>query len=571
MHKWKYIIGIIILWLLLTTATILALFQFVLTYGKVEVKVDYTAFNNENVTIYWDKGTGWSVENRFNKTSSIGRNVYTYPIRHADTIFALRIDPDKACDSVILHSVSVSGMKCALSFNDFSKNEHHNSRIVKQSDGFKIYRDAKSDDPNLVLPIPASCRAVIYQWKTSEIIYLILTLLLDIGILIFVIRRRFLKRFFEKQNFWNALFVFAFILCISMYWTDRILNFYPQQPNIENRILVKFPEWKVLANKPDSFFNGCTQWCSDYFPYRNLLIQSRSAAYIKCFKESPIPGIVMIGKNNMFFSALEPYQKDFMGIDIYPRSQIDDIYRISKEKQELLADKGIQFFLVLVPAKSTVYYNMMPDYLRLQQTKPTFLDRISERMSNENINYLCLTDTLINLRQQCPEKQLFYNYDTHWTEYGAFKAYQSVMNWIYSKDTSYGRPLRENEITIDTFTDNQADLAKCLIVNNIFKRIRYNIQAAVRDSVSQEKIIENKQGPTFIYYNPKGHGRALFYRDSYLEQWWPFFAHHFKECILIWNHNMYMEEIIRYKPDIVIEEVGEFYVDHLLFPIKSKP
>jgi hypothetical protein len=569
MHKWKYIIGIIVLWLVFSTATILALFQFVLTYGKIEVKVDYTAFNKENVTIYWDKGTGWAVENRFNKTSSIGRNVYTYHIRHTDTIFALRIDPDDACDSVILHSVSVSGVKCALSFNDFSNNEHHNSRIVKQSDGFKIYRDAKSDDPNLVIPIPVSCRSVVYQWKTSEIIYIILTLIFDIGILIFIIRRRFLKRFFENQNFWKVLFVFAFLLCISMYWTDRGLNFYPQQPNIENRRLVKFPKWTVLANKPDSLFNCCTQWCSDFFPYRNMLIGTRSAAYMWLFKESPIPGVVMIGKNNMFFSALEPYQKDFIGIDMYPRSQVNDMYHIAQEKQDILAANGIPFFLVLVPAKQTVYSELMPDYFRLQHTRPSFMDRIAERISKEKINFMCLTDTLINLKQQYPERQLFYNYDTHWTEYGAFRSYQSVMNWIYSIDTSYGRPMRENEITIDTFKDNQADLAKCLIVNDIYKRTRYNIQPVLWDTVLMEKIIEKDHGPTFIYRNPKGHGRVLFFRDSYMLQWAPFFTHHFKECILIWDHHMYMDEIMKYKPDIVIEEVGEFYIDHLLYPIKT--
>jgi alginate O-acetyltransferase complex protein AlgJ len=570
MKNWKYITGLLVLWLIFSSATVLCLFQFLLSYGKVEVKVDYTAYERENVSVYWNKGNGWGIENRIARTTRPGRHIYTYNIRHADSVFSIRIDPDEKCDSALLHSVSMNGTRCSLSWNDLSGNEHHNARLVKQADGLKIFPDADSYDPNIVIPVPASCNAVDHHWKTAEIIYIILTLLFDVAVLIFAFRRRFLIAFFQKQKLQNVLFVFAFLLCISMYWADRVLDFYPQQPNIENRRLIKFPEWKMLADQPDSFFIKCTQWCSDYFMYRNMLIRSGSAVYIRLFKTSPIPRTVLIGKDNMFFPSFDWFMNDFTGKMHYTQPRIDSICRFTKEKQEVLSRSGIDFFLVFVPAKQTVYNDLMPEYYRLQQLRPSLLDQVVAGLGKYDINFMSLTDTLINIRQQCPEKPLFYNYDTHWNEYGAFKGYQAVMKRIYDSDSAYGLPLSEKEVTTGTFSDNQADLSKCLIVNDIYKRTRYNIQAVSRRPARETKITEKNHGPTYIYYNPHGHGRALFLRDSYMIQWAPYFVHHFKECILVWDHTMYMEEIIRYKPDILILEVGEFYIDHLLTPIKYK-
>lgn len=568
MHKLKYITGLVVLWLVFSTGTVLCLFKFVFDYGKVKVVVDYTAFKKENISTYWDNGNGWAGENHITKDAEPGRNSYTFSIRHNDTIIAIRIDPDKACDSAILHSVIINGIQCPVSCNNFSNSKHYNSRVVQQSGGFKIYRNIDSDDPNVVISIPANGGTVIYNWESYEIILIIIILLIDFAILIVAFRRKFLNTFFQQQRLSKIFFVFTFLLCISMYWMDRMLDFYPQQRNIENRKLVKFPEWNVLTFKPDSFFSTCTQWCSDYFYYRNLLIGTRSAAYLELLNESPMPDVVLVGKNNMMFPAFDPFLNDFTGKLPFSQKQLNDICINVQKSSDLLSRNGILFWLVLVPSKQTVYNDLMPDYYRLQQQRPTFLDLVVENLSKQKINFISLADTLINCRMQYPDKRLFYNYDTHWNEYGAFRGYQVVMNAICSKDSMFKPPLKDHEITMDTVEDNQADLAKCVIANNIYKRSKYIIQPLVKDTISTEKIVEKKQGATIIYRNPHGHGRAIFFRDSYMIQWAPFFAHQFEECVLIYSHSMNLKDILKYKPDIVIEEVGEFYIDHLLLPIK---
>jgi hypothetical protein len=571
MKKWKYILGLFMLWLLFTALGLLALFQFVLSYGKVEVTLDYTTFEKETVSVYWNKGAAWGIENCLSQTSSPGRHQYSFNIRHADSITAFRVYADEASDSVILHSVAVNGIRCPLQVDEFSNNDHNNVRIEPTATGLKIYRDLDSENPNVEIPVPPSCHSVLFNWKPLDIVYMLLLLLFDIFLLVICIRKKFLKTFFCQNNNIKIFFVVAFLLCLSMVWSNRLLNFYPYQPNIENRKLIKRPQWGLLPNHPDSFFTSTTQWCSDYFMYRNLLINARSTLYVQWLKQSPVPNTVMIGKDNMFFQSFKWFTNDFMGKMRYAQVRIDSISRITEEKQEILSRNGIPFFLVLIPAKQTVYYDYMPEYYRVQQARPTLLDQVVQDLGKHQVSFVSLADTMIALRETYPNKPLFYDFDTHWNEFGAFKAYQSVMNALFLFDSAYGRPLRDQEITIDTLQDNLGDLAKCLIVNNRYQRTIYKIQPIIRDSISQQKVLEKDHGATYIYTNPKGHGRALFFRDSYMVQWAPYFAHHFKECILIWDHAMYMDEIMKYQPDIVIEEVGEFYIHHLLIPLKPKP
>jgi hypothetical protein len=570
MNKWKHITGLVLLWLLFSAGTFLCLYQFVFHYGKVKVVVDYTAYKKEDITIYWVKGDNWAEENHLTQTTKIGRGSYTYYIRHSDTVTSVRVDPDEACDSCILHSISVEGIQHPFSCSDFSKNEHYNSSVAEQHDGLKIYRDRDSDDPYLIVPVPAKSGAVLYQWKGYELILIILALLFDIAVLIYLFRIRFLKTFFQKQQMSKIFIVFAFLLCISMYWTDRVLDFYPQQPNIENRKLVKFPKWKSLVTKTDSFFIDCTQWCSDYFNYHNLLIKSNSALYLSFLGESSMPKQVLIGKHHMFFPSFAWFMDDFMGKMIYPKGTIDTMVLATKAKHDSLAAHGIHFLVIVPPSKQTVYNDYMPEYYRMLQKRPSLLDQVTDAMKNAGITYyISLADTLKNMKQHSPEKQLYYDNDTHWNEYGAFKGYQVMMNYIYNIDSCYGKPVNEKDISIDSTQDDHGDLAKCLVINDINKRNIFHIQPFYSDSIPHKTKHEKKhKSPTYIYNNPHGHGKVLFYRDSYMVACLPFFIHHFRESVFIWDSQMDMNEILKYKPDLVILENGELFINNLAKPIQ---
>ncbi|MEI6852894.1 MAG: hypothetical protein WCL06_08630 [Bacteroidota bacterium] len=567
MQKWRYYTGLIVLWLLFSTATLLLLFRMVVSYGKVEVKVDYTAFKKENISIYWSEMLRWDTEKYQQQKTHTGRHTYHYTIRHAQSIFFLRIDPDETCDSAILHSVSINGITCPLEMNTFDSCRISGVKLVKVKDGTLMVRDKNDKDPHLVIKIPKDCRAVIFKWKTADIIFILLTLLADIALLFFCIRRRFLSSMMQKRGFY---FVLVFLLFISLHWLNYALDFYPVQPNIEKRKLEKFPDLDSLLVKPDTIFMRYSQACYDHFRYRNLLIKSRSSLYLDLFGESSMPGKVVMGEKQMFFPSFAWLTDDFMGRISYSQGFIDSLVMVTKEKQEMLARQGIKFLVVVPPAKQTVYYDLMPAYYRLQQKKPSLLDQIEAAMKKAGINYfVSLADTMIGLKNSHPDKLLYYLNDTHWNEYGAFKAYQVFMKSFYDMDTLFGRPLNEKEISVEAGSDINGDLAECLIINDINKRSIYKIHPFCDDSIPCEIIPDKKHNSdSYRFYNPNGYGKILFYRDSYFVAWQPFFTHHFRESIYIWDYHMDMNEIMRYKPDYVVLEIGEMYVTNMAKAMK---
>jgi len=300
------------------------------------------------------------------------------------------------------------------------------------------------------------------------------------------------------------------------------------------------------------------------------MIGSRSLVYLNLFHESSIPDKVMIGKNFMFFPSYPVLTYDFTGKIKFPPDQIKAVCFNIMSKTIQLKQNGIKYFVVTVPSKQTIYNDYMPIYYLLRERDSTLLTQVTLALKGYKVdNYLNLTDTLSYFRHNNPGKQIYFSYDTHWNEYGAFIAYQAVMNYIYNHiDTSYGHPLKNNEVTIDTLSDNDGDLAKCLLVRNKYKRTIFSIKPVKKDNITMESFTSKHPGLIYIYHNPEGHGRLLMYRDSYTIQWAPFFAHHFKECIYIWDHNMSMNEILSYKPDIVIEQVGEMLITDLFLPLK---
>lgn len=566
MKKKRYITGLIFLWLLFSAVTLLLLARFALNYGKVRITLDYTSYKKETISIYWSDMFAWDSEKYIQKKASEGRHEYSFTIRHADSLCFLRIDPDEECDSAIIHSICVNGISCPLYLSAFDTCRHRESDLVQKKNGTALYKEKGSNDPQVIIKIDPRCRKIIYEWEFSDLILIAVTFLVDIFLLICAYRRKlFLKLIGEPRFF----FVVIFLVLISAHWENYVLDFYPVPVNMEKRELEKFPKWEKLYSSSDTFFTACSQYCYDHFRFRNELIKDRSAMYLGLFGESSIPSKVVMGEEGMYFPSFAWLTDDFTGKISYPQQFLDSVITKTKEKHDMLSRQGIAFYIVVPPCKQMIYHDLMPAYYRLQQKKPSMQDQIMDAMKKAGIDYfISLTEPLTDVRNKEPGRLLYYLNDTHWNEYGAFRAYQSLMNFLHQKDSCYGKPLTEKDITIDTTSDTYGDLAECLLLNKISRRTTLKIFPFCSDSVPSEIVAEkNRKKDTYIFNNPGGSGKVLFYRDSYMVSWQPFFTHHFRQSIFIWDYNMDMNEIMRYDPDVVILELGEMYITNLNKPI----
>ena len=385
---------------------------------------------------------------------------------------------------------------------------------------------------------------------------MVLCFLVSLLILYLISKLKIGYAFLHNRPFYLQFLLFSFLFIITSYWTNHYFEYYTTPASLENRKLTKQPKFDTIKYAPDYFFSTFTSWFTDYFPFRQRLVHYNSLIRTGILGVSPIPSEVIIGKDFQFFPANELVQEDFVGRKIFTNEELNALLSCIEGKKKYMADRHMDFYFTIPPSKQTVYHDFMPDYYRVQEGDNKLAQQLKKKLEQAGINYyINIIDTLYDYYKLHPEKKVFYQYDIHWSEWGAFKAYQVLMNRIYKDHPEFGLPLKENEIRIDTVYDDKADLAKLIVMNQILKRERYIITPLQKDSIKE--IRSGLKTPVCIDYNPKGKGRILIFRDSYSEEWKNLIVHHFNESIFIWDPKMSTAQIEKYKPDIVLQENGE--------------
>ena len=64
-----------------------------------------------------------------------------------------------------------------------------------------------------------------------------------------------------------------------------------------------------------------------------------------------------------------------------------------------------------------------------------------------------------------------------------------------------------------------------------------------------------------VSLNPNAKGKAIIFRDSFAVSWYPFLGYHFKEVIFIWRYHWDGAFLEREKPDVVIDEILERFLN----------
>ncbi len=560
----KYFLGVSVIGFLFVYLLIFACRRLlVIKEGNVKITIKYKARKTEDLSIYWDDGSNLSQDKHKTKATDTLTHDYVFEIRQPKTITKLRIDPYDTFSSAIIYNVTISGTKIPYNINRFDTFQTSGLTIIKLSLGYLLLRNPTNFDPWFIINIPAKNAEVYpcYSFKDKAII--VLCFILTFFFLFIVVKRKIWFHILYETPFVTQALIAGFIFIITSYWTNSIFEYYTPPPSIENRKLTQKPNIDTLRYKPEYYFDTYASWFSDYFPFRQKIVHYNSVLKVGLFDVSPMPNELIIGDNFEFFTANSFVQDDFTGKKIFSENELNVMDWAIETKRTYIKAHHIDFYLMIPPAKQTVYHKQMPNLFQAQEGNLKLWQQVRNRLQLDTGNfYIDVADSLIDYYATHPEKRVFYQYDIHWSEWGAFKGYQVLMNRIYKDHPEYGKPLREDEIKVDTFYDDQADLAKLIVLNQKLKREKYLITPIIKDSIT-ETFAGDKRIPIFIDHNPAGKGTILVFRDSYSEEWRNLIAHHFKESIFIWDYHIDTKTIEKYKPDIVLQENSEMLILYL--------
>lgn len=323
----------------------------------------------------------------------------------------------------------------------------------------------------------------------------------------------------------------------------------------------KVQEAQGVSDKIVSFEN----YFNEYFGFRDSMVVHYNRFYVHALGLSPKPK-VLVGTEGWLYYKSEAVPDghsldDYQGKSPLSHNQIDEIVNNLTEIQTQLSQKNIQFIVVVAPSKHTIYPEFLPDHIQESPGETRFDQIIGEFENSESNPILDLREPLMSKKE---DKQLYYKTDSHWNSYGAFIAYEELMN-VMEENNPEIRPFIPGDYDISSRKNRgEGDLAGMLSIAGYLDDTEYIF--ALWDS--KEYTNENYDYPTRFYNirrtaDTENDKKVLVFRDSFFTHVEPFITQSFDESIFLWTDYYDKTIVEKEKPDIVIWEVAERYIHRL--------
>ena len=394
-----------------------------------------------------------------------------------------------------------------------------------------------------------------------------------------------------KANQSEAQFLKDIRSSVSKTWNDTDTD--DLQPRLK----------KVVKTIEESFTLG--------LPFKIDLVNLNATIKIFGFGFSPTPKAIL-GKDGMFFEGYGRERveadiigsfdsvTDYMGLTPFSEEELEAWRVCLEERYYWLKEQGSDYLFVLAPSKALIYPEKLPSRIyrmKKKLNKPTRYDQLVAYLKKNSVTPVVdLSIPLLAAKQKASEQHteenlpLYYRTDFHWTYYGAFIAYQAIIDainhtypkyqfhaaqledFIIDKKTDWAhipfiyalglKPDQHMDETYLTFFPKQ-ETNYATIANFFEKGINdYSLPEPTTRSYDPQAIrqLDNKHGKTPLIY---------VIGDSFSKKYFSFFSTHAKKTINFrvvnnFSPQPYLEDA----PNLVIQEVLNMY---LLQPPPTNP
>lgn len=325
----------------------------------------------------------------------------------------------------------------------------------------------------------------------------------------------------------------------------------------ENRTLAPFPAGETavpLGEWPAAF----DAWLGDHAPFRNqfMTLNARANWALGSLDSSD----VLLGREHWLFlrdvsdsSSLSDYQ----GLTAYTPEELAACRNALTALQTALARRGCRLAVLLAPAKEGVYSQYMPTFIPAV-SRPTKVQALAGYLGAETSVPILWPQQ--PLRDAAQRRQVYYKYDTHWNEAGAYLAASELLQMLERP----AAPFEEAIFTADPDTPAPADLANvsgawAICTDDVYYTA--DLPRGVCTLTQSAGSITRWQGA--------GEGSLVLIRDSFGEALAPFLTAQFKSSLALHGSALAPEELLAQLnalpafPEVVVLEVAERFSDNL--------
>jgi len=375
-----------------------------------------------------------------------------------------------------------------------------------------------------------------------------------------------------RSRFSQSLLTIGFALAIS---APLVLQISGDDggDRIENR------EKRTASSAPDlprdlkswaSYPKQVEGWYGERFGMRDQLLWTYHWIKLVLFERSPTERIV-IGPNRWLFSDSYRALQSNRGGMPFSAEDLASWREALLARKNWLAERGIDYALVLVPGKAAVYPEELP--ARFEQRAPSRREQFLAEMQREpDLLVVDLISPFIaGKTHDTPEDHVFYPLGLHWTPRGAMIGNEAIMSALADRHRRITPGLRER--TRSAPVGGGDDFSQRFLVPGLFEQKELSLSAGYQSRSHLQKTLvpERDYGVRAWLHQDQSLTRLLILRDSFGNMLAPHLAEHFALMHDVPTLNFSPALVESLRPDIVIELFAEHtfsyqipHVQHIL-------
>lgn len=362
-----------------------------------------------------------------------------------------------------------------------------------------------------------------------------------------------------QSKTWRFFFAIA-LIAPTVVWLI-LFRFLPQSDSEKRE---KAPAPTVSIANYENISEEVTAWYNDRVPFRDALVSLDSYGIYRIFHEAGQDHVV-VGKGNwLFYDRADDGEvvADYKGLSVFAQPHKEAGMANIAIAADRLALQGRSLAVLIVPEKPHVYADRMPDYIfGPGPSRAADFTNYVKTMIDVPIVYP--QAELLAYKEENPEQDLYFHYDTHWNSLGAYIGTRSLLTELGMDSTAIW------ELSIEEEDDSCYDLAKLLSIDAF---VHDDVGYRITDPNAGNLTVDSDDDDMWkvMHYTAEGENvdprTVLVIRDSFGVQMAPFLAEHFSETYLIHRGNYFAKleggenPIEELDADLVIYEMSERYL-----------
>lgn len=338
--------------------------------------------------------------------------------------------------------------------------------------------------------------------------------------------------------------------------------------NYEERTLSPFPftqeaeEYYGGATTLDSFPTQFEDWFNDHLPFRNQLLTFQGLFDYRVLKTSSSQSVI-VGKDGWLFYkgsqvAGEDPIGDYTGSNVFTEDQLETIAANFTQARDELAAEGRDFYIYIAPNKERVYSEYMPDSFGNPNEHCRMNQLVSYLQEHTDLKVICGYDALMSYKEEHPDTPLYFQYDTHWNNLGAYVGAEPLVSALGYAYTSL------DDIQVTDRETGSYDLARLIHLGNILADgPNYTLQGYTTHPMTSSS---SDDGHIFQYSTTDGQapgGKLFVIGDSFSTMLTPYLACHYWNSTMTFYYAYHHDMLEDAQPDAVVYETVERYIGNM--------